>query len=322
MATSQRLFYSTVPFLIFLLSGLHLRTADMSVNSSYSSNSSLDSELFPCSNSIISSLISTAFNITKAVLILPLSILVLYLGLQRRRQQRSFTTTSHSDIFTYHAAAMELIWVLGSAFFFCGTSNDLPEMAIVTSCLFSLTFCGETFFHLLTCVERYLAVVHPITYLGLRQSNGVRIRNISIGCVWLLSFVWSGITILDDITSTIISLFSLLVFSLVVVSFCSLSVLRVLIRPGPGEGGRDKERVDQSKHRAFFTMMAIMGVLCLWFGGVLVSYALGTSPLLSHSVGCVVRTSAFWLNLPSSLVSPLLYLHRAGKLSCCCYNCG
>ncbi len=256
--------------------------------------------------------------ICQSVLLLLLSIFILYLGLQQWRQHHSFTTTSHSDIFTYHMATMELIWGLGSGFFFCDTSSNLPEMMIVGYCLSSIILYGEIFFHLLTCVERYLAVVHPITYLGLKNARGVRIRNISIGCVWLLCFIWSGGTVLLLTTLRIFLLFCFLVFSLVVISFCSLSVLRVLIRPGPGEVGWDKEWVDQWKQREFLTIMAVMRVLWLWFGGILVSYALDASPQLSPNVGCVVKTSAFWSSLSSSLVSPLSYLLRAGKLPCYC----
>ncbi|XP_044040236.1 uncharacterized protein LOC122870239 isoform X2 [Siniperca chuatsi] len=150
-------------------SGLHLQTVDMSLNSSSPSNSSLGSVPLNCSSSNVSFLIGSAFIVTKAFLLIPLSILILYLGHQRWRRQHSFTTTSHSDIFTYHMAAIELIGGLGSAFFFCGSSVDLPQMVIAGYCLSFINFCGENFFHLLTCVERYLAVVHPVTYLGLRN---------------------------------------------------------------------------------------------------------------------------------------------------------
>ncbi|KAI3376590.1 hypothetical protein L3Q82_016472, partial [Scortum barcoo] len=279
------LFYSTAPFLFSSSSGLHLHTPDMSDNSSSSSsNSSLHSEPFECSSSTVSLLMGAAINGIKVVLVLPLSIYILYLGLQQWRQQRS---TSHCDIFTYHLTVLELIWALGSAIYFCGTSTSLPEMMIVGYCLYSIFFFADSFFHVLTCVDRYLAVVHPITYLGLKNVRGVRIRNISIGCVWLFCIIWGVVTVLLFSHSIIIPLICAAIFSLVVVSFCSISVLCVLIRPGPGEGGRGRERVDQSKQRAFVTVMAIMGVLLMWFGGLLVSYLLEALSLLSHSATCV-----------------------------------
>ncbi|KAI3376069.1 hypothetical protein L3Q82_016608 [Scortum barcoo] len=80
-----------------------------------------------------------------------------------------------------------------------------------------------------------------------------------------------------------------LAFSLIVISFCSLSVLRVLTRPGPGEEGGNKGKINAVKQWAFVTIVAIMAVLLLMFVGNLVCLALASSSVLSDSDGCVVR---------------------------------
>eukprot|EP00064_Thunnus_orientalis_P023645 superscaffoldBa00009152_g23897 len=283
-------------------------------------NTSLSPLQYHCFDSRASVFIFTTFNVTKIFLLLPLFILILYLGYQRWRRQHTSTTTSHSDIFTYHMVAIELNSLLASILFICGSYTNLPGMAKVGIYVANMTFPGQMFFHILTCVERYLAVVHPITFLGLRKAGGVRIRNICIGCVWLLSFGWIGVTALYAPNIPIIPLFCFLVFSLIIVSFCSLSAVCVLIRSGPGEGGTNREQPHRSKQRAFHTIMTIMAVLWLWFLGILVCVALDESPLLTHSDGCVAMISGIWFSLPSSLVLPLLFLHRAGKLMCCHYS--
>ncbi|KAJ4945014.1 hypothetical protein JOQ06_013553 [Pogonophryne albipinna] len=124
---------------------------------------------------------------------------------------------------------------------------------------------GESLFHVLTCLERYLAVVRPIIYLRLRNVQGVRIRNISIG----------------------------------------LSVLCVLIRPGPGDG----ERVDQSKQSAFYTVTAITAALWLWLLGPRITKALCGVPLFTVRTCCAMMSSLVSYNVPCSLTSPLLFLH-------------
>ncbi|KAJ4948702.1 hypothetical protein JOQ06_020232, partial [Pogonophryne albipinna] len=173
---------------------------------------------------------------------------------------------SHSDVFTYHMAVMEMVGVLGSI------SNCLGAILANTLLLkIGLYFCdsstnGQIPFHILTCVERHLAVVHPITYLRLRNRGGIMIRNVSIAFVWLLFFTWITVSTL---IYSMAPYFCITIFSMVVVMFCSLSVLRALIRPGPGEGGGDKVRLGQSKKRAFYTIMAIMLTLCFRFGGQL-----------------------------------------------------
>ncbi|CAB1451391.1 unnamed protein product [Pleuronectes platessa] len=162
--------------------------------------------------------VGLVFSLTRTVLTLPLSIFVLYLGHQRWRQQRSFTMMSHANVFTFHFAAMELLWPLGLALLISGVCTHDRNMLAVGSMLILTVFYGGGFFHLVTCVDRYLAAVHPMTYLGLK-----------------------------------------------IISFCTLSILCVLVRPGPGDRGGDTARVDQSKQRAFSTLTAIMAVLWFWF---------------------------------------------------------
>ncbi|KAI9531406.1 hypothetical protein NQZ68_041617 [Dissostichus eleginoides] len=197
-------------------------------------NSSSNSTLHPadCQNPIF---VFTALYVVY-ILLIPLFIFVLYIGFQRWRKRGSATTTSHTDIVTFHMVTLELIGVVGYTIYCYGIYTDGQFIIDVGSSIFAVISPGKTLFHLLTCVDRYLAVVHPVTYLRLRQGGGVRIRNISIG----------------------------------------ISVLLVLNRPGPGEGGGNRERVDQSKQRAFYTIMAIMAALLLRFlSSIIVSYMSG-----------------------------------------------
>eukprot|EP00064_Thunnus_orientalis_P019247 superscaffoldBa00004732_g19363 len=223
----------------------------MSVNSSNSSHpphplpSSLSvyNLMLKCFSSTAGFLSITAFTITIILFVLPLCILVLYLGHQRWRQQRSGTAISHSDLFTYHMVITELTNILGSILSCCSVLTDIPEIIMPNLYIYSINLYAQMSFHILTCVERYLAVVHPVTYLGLRKARGIRIRNITIGCVWLLCFVTTG----------------------------------------PGEGGGSRQQVQQSKLRAFYTIMAILGVLLLRFGQNTLSAALYASPQLGET---------------------------------------
>ena len=120
------------------------------------------------------------------------------------------------------------------------------------------------FFHTLTCLERYLAVVHPIIYLSLKNERGIRIRNITNGCVWPLSIMEAYVFMLFN---TYLNL-SVLIVILIIIVFFSLSVLCVLTRPGPGEQGGDGGRVDQSKQRAFYIIMVILVLLLVKIGNL------------------------------------------------------
>ena len=321
-----------IDFHLFLFLSFCLLLVVMSVNSSSYSNSSLPPSplssslnmfsLFQsCLRSTAGILNLTTFTVVSILLLLPLYIYVLYQGLQRWRLQCSNAMMSHSDVITYHMVVAELMCVLGFIVMFSGALTDLPWMAVVGTYFFFFNSSVQVSFHILTCVERYLAVVHPVTYLSLKKEKWVRIRNIIIGCMWLMCIVG---TTLFNMDSKFLTILNYCVGSLIfiIVSFCSLSVLCVLIRPGPGEGGGGRQQVDQSKLRAYYTIMAILGVLMFRFMGMLISGLLISSPKLSKKYLCVVCYSSSWYCLPSSLVLPLLFLQRAGKLPCCQKNNG
>lgn len=266
--------------------------------------------IMDCFLSSPSSSIAISFTITNIFICLPFCTLILYHGVQQWRQKRSTSsaaTTSHSDSFTFHMVTLMLIGVLGCALCCFGIYSVHVDTLRVGIILYCFTCFGEIFFQFLTCVERYLAVVHPITYLSLKNERGVKIRNISIVCVWLLSFVWTGLVITE--TQLSILNFLILFMSITIIPFFSLSVLCVLIRPGPGE--QTRERVDRSKQRALYMMLAIFGVLLLRFAWNLLASALST-----EHADCVTMTTGMWFNLPCTLLLPVLYVQKAGKCVC------
>ncbi|KAK2899463.1 hypothetical protein Q8A73_012592 [Channa argus] len=136
-------------------------------------------------------------------------------------------------------AVIELIGIAGYAFYYCSSYADVPVMSFVGTLIGSFTSPGQTLFPIFTCVERYVAVVHPITYQRLRQESRVRIRNITSGCIWLTCSIWVGFLIMlqtyNNLKRCLAAL--VLILSLIVMVFCSISVLRVLIHPRPGKLG-------------------------------------------------------------------------------------
>ncbi|XP_034060531.1 uncharacterized protein LOC117538739 [Gymnodraco acuticeps] len=280
--------------------------------SSNSSNASSSSE-YTCFRCRPSFIFFISYSVANILVLLPLCSSIFYLGVQRYRGRDSTIRGSHSDVFTYHMAVMEMVGVLGSIINCLGAILANPLLLKIVFYFYLFSTNGQMPFHILTCVERHLAVVHPITYLRLRNRGGIMIRNVSIAFAWLLFFTWFPVSILSY---SMAPYFCVTTFSMVVVTFCSLSVLRALIRPGPGEGGGDKGRLGQSKKRAFYTIMAIMLALCFRFCGHLLLFSILVSMDLGFCMPCALFVSQVWLCLPSSLVLPLLFLHRAGKLTC------
>lgn len=224
---------------------------------------------------------------------------------------------SHFDVVTYHMTITELLSVFGLILLSCGVHTELSEITAIGIFLRFLKMIGQTFFHLLTCMERYLAVVHPITYLSLRKAKWVRIRNVTIGCVWLMCFVLTGLIFVKDKGPINIIAFCVTSFAILIVSFCSLSVLCALTHPGPGEGVGGRQQVDQSKLRAFYTTTATLGTMLVTLVGYIISLYIYGLFHLAGPKSCGVLLSGSWFNLPSALLFPLLFLQRVDRLLCC-----
>lgn len=293
---------------------LYQKMSDGTTSLNLSSNSSLSSSDYYCS--ITSIFVLTAFSVTYILLIFPLCTLILYLGYQRRKQPLYPAAMSPSDMFTYHILVMEMITVSACLSICICAYYDLQQMIMNTLDFFFSLWSTKIHFHTLTCVEQYLAVVHPVSYLSLKSKRGIRIRNLSIACVWLC-LVCTTAAALTDNTFDVIVFISVVAFALLVVCFCCTSVLCALRRPAPGVVDRSRKQLHQKKQRAFYTIVLIMTVMTLCLGEMLVSEALDNFLELSTVDDCVVIKFEIWFSLPSSLVLPLLYLHRAGKLTGC-----
>lgn len=290
-----------------------------SSNTSLPSASSTDTQsfvsLYQCDQSLVANYIIITFTITSVVFLLPVYIFILHLGF-KQWQQQSFSTMamSHFDFFTYHMVLFEVLSIFASIFICCGRNTNNEHLMLMGLVLTAVSQTGQLCLHILTCAERHLAVVHPLTYLSLKGRRWIRARNVTISFVWLLSILMiinifqlrSNDKYLVAIIPVAFTLFPVLVFC--------LSVLRVLIRSGPGEGNGGRQLIDQSKLRAFYVIVGVLVVMLLRLSWNIISGLLMLH--FSESVKCGLIYFGLWASLPSSLLMPMLYLQRKGKLLC------
>lgn len=255
-----------------------------------------------------------AYSFINAVVFIPLYIYILYLGLQRWCRLHCAAPISHSDAFTYHMIIIEQLSVFGSLLVWCGTYSADVKMMSIGLHLALLNLSGENAFHLLTCIERYIAVTYPITYLNLRNKKGIRIRNVAIGCAWLLSLGCVGVLYMKIHHVGLIIYLSVSGSILGSLCFCSLNVLYVLIRPQLVQRRGHRQHVDLSKLRAFYSITLILVVVVFRCVGFIAIPLILIVDDVSESKSCILFITTFWVSLPSNLVLPLLYLQRAGKL--------
>ncbi|KAK7910079.1 hypothetical protein WMY93_014763 [Mugilogobius chulae] len=163
----------------------------------------------------------------------PIFLYVLYEGYKRMKAQQS--PLSHADVFTFTIITMEILTTIGSNIGMFSVKDQKSVAMRIGRDLYNIGVMGAMCIHCLTCVDRYLAVVHPITYLRLKRRGGVMIRNIGIIGAWLYSVGVQNIRHIMTDNSIFIMNLCLSFLPVALVSFCSASVLFVLIRPKPGE---------------------------------------------------------------------------------------
>lgn len=237
---------------------------------------------------------------------------VLYIAFQQCRKEHSHSsTTAQSDVFTFNMAAIQMVGVLGTSINTLSVHvwPDLPKVGIW---LQSIMTIGQTLLHVLACFERYLAVVHPISYLHLKK-NGTIMRNISIVVVWLFSI---GMVCVQHYKIHVFGLLAIIfigILSFMLVLFFCASVLYVLICPGPGESSGGRKHIDQSKRSAFHTVAAITIALMFMFIPVFVLYMVYLFGHLNESELCLFGATILWIYFPSILVMPVLFLYHQTK---------
>lgn len=237
--------------------------------------------------------------------------------MQRQRQRPLATATiSNCDLVTYNLLVLELMNLLACGTYLGGLYTSQHELVKTGISAIYLVFHGRLLFHCLTCVEQYVAVMHPIIYLTLKTERGVWARNAIIAFVWLVSWLTFVFSYLYSDNLPSIPYLLLFAIGLSIISYCTLSVLHALVRPGPGEASGNKRKVDQMKKRAHVTIAAIAGAMYVTYIGMVTCIALHASSVLGYNEGCTVLMLSFWASMPSSLSMPLLFLYRAGKLAC------
>ena len=197
--------------------------------------------------------------------------------------------------------------VLGDIGYHHFTHNGIYK--IVSYFIFVLFFwLSVPSFQCCICVERYIAVVHPVVFL---RYKALRYRVACCCVVWLmllalsLFYFWSG-----KVMCYICLGFCIVCIS--VVSFGCLSVLRALKQPGPGEGQRDNG--NDMKRRAFRIILVSLVVMVMTIMSYF-PYILSVSKLVKHTNPYVISITYLFGRL-SGFVHPLLYILKAGKLPC------
>ncbi len=156
-------------------------------------------------------------------------------------------------------------------------------------------------------------MVHPVTFL---KYKFLRYRVICCTAAWIIilgSCLCSMFTVLPH---NIVHLWFLSVQFLIfffIQLFCLVAVLRALKKSGPGERGRERGEENHMKRRAFYLILITTVTMVITYVPYCIAgfFTIVTKKLIdAHWVPGLV------FYVLAGFVQPVLYLHRAGKLSC------
>ncbi|KAL1005634.1 hypothetical protein UPYG_G00061640 [Umbra pygmaea] len=161
------------------------------------------------------------------------------------------------------------------------------------------------------CLDRYVAVVHPVLFKGVRN-NKIRI-GVSV-LTWALILTYGLNKSFIGVKYEVFS--GLILFSFVLMIYCNLCIIWILRRSVIG-----KEVMHPVKKKAFKMVMVILGII---FFNYLPPVAL--VPFYTYytfvQFRCHVTTSVYSIMDLSSSIEPLLYITKMDRPSClpdwCC----
>ncbi len=217
-----------------------------------------------------------------------------------------------SEFFNFNLNVCEIFFSVSSLAFLL--SERFPAFVTIQRLSLGLAITIRPLFQCLICVERYLAVIHPVTFLKYKP---IRYKMVSSVVVWLLgvgSCLFSMFIFLSNSIGAF-TWFVLLQFFLFlsIQLFCCLAVLRGLKRSGPGERKRGEE--NDMKRKAFYLILITTVTMVIIYAPFIISSMLYI--LIQQDI-LVVLPISFAFFILGGFVQPVLYLHRSGKCSCLC----
>ncbi len=219
-----------------------------------------------------------------------------------------------SEFFGINQCVCEIVFCLHSLFcLICSNYPWLSRLMELTWFLLGLGVTGHPLFQCLICVERYLAVVHPVIFLKYKP---LRYRVICCTVAWIITL---GSCLYCVFTQALFHLyiwfFSLqFLLFLFIQLFCCLAVLRALKQSGPGERKREEE--NRMKRRAFYIILITTVNMIVSYVPFIIS---GLFFILSQEYISEMFTVGLFCFILAGFVQPVLYLHRTAKLSCLCF---
>lgn len=237
---------------------------------------------------------------------LPASVALLWVLTQRQRQGLT------NDIYMVNLTVMDLfsnisIPVININFLIW--RNEC--VAQIADAMLSMGISGRPLFMTSTCVDCYMAVIHPITYMKTKDSQ----RKVTV-CRLVCILVW-GLTIAGVIAVAVDKDFMaspvsmvMLVFCIPAIAFLDAAILHTLRKQDPSGRGS----VHPQKQRALQTITnSLVMTLVSYLPSLVIFNFSPLIPLTPQETACHILFPFSAANVMASAIMPLLCLQNLGR---------
>ncbi|XP_072526283.1 uncharacterized protein [Salminus brasiliensis] len=176
--------------------------------------------------------------------------------------------------------------------------------------LFLLYLHSHSLLQCCVSAERYLAVVYPVTFLKFKP---VRYKGVCLCLVWLVTLALGSAHYYTEDSNVLLLNFLFVILSM---TYCSLSILKVLKCHSPGDGKGKKESEGEGgkliKKRAFIIVSILQAkVLVNYLPTILIMTFKDMFPQIFYE--CVVFFIAVNIGCLGNFIHSVLYLQRVVK---------
>lgn len=193
----------------------------------------------------------------------------------------------------------------------CKYLNVPKSMQYVRYLCYATLLTGRPMLQTLSCIERYVAVVHPVVF---RNYGALRYKFKYLTVGWFMALTVCLIMSFYGEKAW----YALIVQTLILIMvklFCFLSVLRALKQPKPGDGGRDRETANQAKMRAVKIILILLISAIVQYIPLLLVWLLYLC--LPQLAGLKLAADIiFFIMAGSGFIQPVLFLQRTRKFPC------
>ncbi|XP_036440670.1 G-protein coupled receptor 183-like [Colossoma macropomum] len=251
------------------------------------------------------------------VLALPVNIALVWLLLKNKR------ALSPSEVLGLNLAVLSILYCLSLPLDIYISTRQRSGLLLRISHTFTiLSYFGCPLLLTSMCVERYVAVSHPVVFMKLGKWE---YRAACSAFIWLLTFIMAGATYIYTLSIVAIPLSLIMNILFLLMLACLLGIVWVLCKKGPGASTPGEQRDSSIKKRALKNILAVIVPSTLTYLPIL---AMAPFLLLLQAIGdtglnmLLCNGLQMFSVIPNFgvCIGPVFYVSRARQVLCCYKN--